>query len=62
MTTKETKLMTIDEAAKMLNVKASWMRGAVFKKEIPYIKLGHHVRFEEKSLKDWVDGKRVAHS
>lgn len=49
------KLLTIDEAADFLNVKVSRLRSAIFKGDIPYIKLGRLVRFDPKDLIKWID-------
>ena len=53
------KLMAIKEVAKLLNVKISWLRSAIFRREIPYIKVGNHVRFQEKDLLDWPEKNKV---
>ena len=53
------RLATIPEVAEMLNVKLSWVRKAIFKKEIPYIKVGNQIRFRNEDLKKWVEGNRV---
>lgn len=33
-------LLTVEEASKFLNVKVSWLRQAVFRKDINHIKVG----------------------
>lgn len=48
------KLLTIQEAAGVLNVKVSWMRQAVFRRDIDYIKLGALVRFREEDLENYI--------
>ena len=50
-----TKLLTIDEAAELLSVKVSRLRTAVFRREIPFVKIGRLVRFKEDSLLKWID-------
>ena len=47
--------MTIEEVAKFLNVKISWIRSVVFRKEIPFLKIGNHVRFQQKDLLEWLE-------
>ena len=47
-------LLTVEQTAKILNVKASWVRSAVFRRAIPYVKVGHLVRFRERDLKEWI--------
>ena len=55
-------LMTVEETASFLNVKTSWLRSAIFRKEIPYIKVGNLVRFREKDLIEWIEKNTVAAS
>lgn len=51
-------LLTVEETARALNVKVSWIRSAIFHKKIPYLKVGNHVRFEEKELIEWLEKRR----
>ena len=50
------KLLDIREVAELLNVKPSWVRSAIFKRKIPYLKVGKLVRFNEIEIKNWLDG------
>jgi excisionase family DNA binding protein len=58
------RLITISEAAQILNVKVSKLRQAIFRREITYVKLGNLIRFREKDLENFInsnviiDGKR----
>jgi len=54
----ETKLMTIEETAKYLNVKKSKLRSMVFKKEIPIIRLGRLLRFNQAEIDNWLISKK----
>ncbi|MBD66491.1 MAG: excisionase [Halobacteriovoraceae bacterium] len=51
------KLLTIQEASEFLSVKISRLRTAVFKREIPYVKIGRLVRFKVEDLNEWIDSK-----
>ncbi len=51
--------MAVEDAAKFLNVKISWLRSAIFRRAIPYIKVGHLVRFREQDLKEWLQQHTV---
>lgn len=51
----EKRLLTIEEAAKLLSLKVSRLRTAVFRREIPFIKIGRLVRFKEDTLHKWMD-------
>ena len=53
------KLLTIEDAAKFLSIKVSRLRTAVFRKEIPFIKIGRLVRFKEETLVDWIESKTI---
>lgn len=50
-------LLTLNEAAKFLTVKESWLRSAVFRGEIKPIKLGRLVRFKKESLIKFLESK-----
>ena len=51
---KEKKLLTTEEASKVLNIKVSRLRQAVFRREINYVKLGALVRFREEDLQNYI--------
>ena len=43
-------LLTIPEAAAELNVPEHWLRHAVTKRQVPFTKIGKHVRFTQEHL------------
>lgn len=45
-------LLTFDDAQKFLNTKKSHLRSLIYKKRIPYFKVGEHIRFD-KNVLDW---------
>jgi excisionase family DNA binding protein len=47
-------LLTINEAAEFLNVKVSWLRQAVFRREIDHVKLGALIRFRIEDLRLYI--------
>ncbi len=51
---REKRLLTTDEASKILNIKVSRLRQAVFRREINYVKLGALVRFREEDLQNYI--------
>lgn len=51
----KTLLFTIEEAAKMQNLKISRLRSAIFKKEISYVKLGALIRFRSEDLSRFIN-------
>lgn len=54
----EEKLLTTDEAAALLAIKPSKLRSAVFKREIPYLKIGRLVRFAKADLMKWLEARK----
>lgn len=51
---KNKRLLTIEEASSFLNVKVSWLRQAVFRREINHVKVGALVRFREEDLQNFI--------
>lgn len=47
-------LFTVDEASKILNIKVSRLRQAVFRNEIDYVKLGALVRFRDEDIQNYI--------
>lgn len=47
-------LLDVKQASAFLGVKESWLRSAVFKKEIRYIKLQRLVRFRKADLEAFI--------
>lgn len=54
-----TQLVDIAAAAQKLGVSVRYMRRLVGERRIPYVKLGHYVRFDEHELERWIDSSRV---
>lgn len=52
-------LFTVDEAAKILNIKISRLRMAIFRREINYVKLGALVRLREEDIKNFINKNLV---
>jgi excisionase family DNA binding protein len=52
-------LFTVDEAAKILNIKISRLRMAIFRREINYVKLGALVRLREEDIKSFINKNLV---
>lgn len=52
-------LLSVEEASSFLSIKVSRLRTAVFRKEIPFVKIGRLVRFKTQDLKQWIDSRTV---
>lgn len=51
--------LSFKETQDFLNVKESWLRAAVFQKEIPHCKFKRLIRFEINDLLYWIDQNKV---
>jgi excisionase family DNA binding protein len=51
---KDNELMTVDEVAKYLKVKVSWVYDKIHRKEIPFQKVGKFPRFKKKYIDAWL--------
>ncbi len=49
------KLYSVLEAAKLLNLKVSRIRSAIFKREVEIIKIGRLVRIPHSSIVSWIE-------
>ena len=52
-------LLTRKQAAKILSKPESWLRFAERKRLVPYVKIGHHIRYRLRDLEAWVREQRV---
>ncbi len=57
-----TSLLTLSEACDFLKIKKSRLRTAIFRKEIPYIKIGRLIRFDLNDLHEWIDKLKTSTS
>lgn len=59
-TTKQiTDYLTVEQAAYLLGLKLSRIRHMIFRKQIPYIKIGASIRFDKTELKNWINTKAI---
>ena len=53
-------LLTVEQVAELLSVSPAYVRRRlIFEKRIPYVKIGRHVRIDERDLEDFIDRGRV---
>jgi excisionase family DNA binding protein len=48
-------LLTPQQAARLLNVKTSWIYEATRTHRLPCIRVGRHIRFTRGMLEDWIE-------
>ena len=56
------KLLTIDDVCTILKVKSSWVRNAIFRREIRYRKVGSLVRFSLSDINDFIISSKKYHT
>jgi len=52
-------LLTVEEAAELLNVPASWLAAEARARRVPSVQLGRYRRFDRDELAAWCAGRRV---
>jgi excisionase family DNA binding protein len=55
----EAPLVDISGAADRLGVSVRYVRRLVAERRIPYVKLGHYLRFDPAELDEWIDRSRI---
>ncbi|EJG1668939.1 helix-turn-helix domain-containing protein [Vibrio parahaemolyticus] len=53
-------ILTVDECAALLGLSTNQLYKLTSSAEIPYFKLGKHLRFERQAIMDWVEQMRVS--
>jgi excisionase family DNA binding protein len=54
----EERLLTSEEAARLLNMSPGWLYGKSKKGEIPRLKLGRSVRYDPSDLRKWIEAQK----
>ena len=52
--------LSIAELSLLANLRPSMIRSLVFKRKIPYLKVGRLLRFDKKDILRWLEEKKVA--
>lgn len=52
-------LISVEQLADELNVSVRYVRRIVAERRIPYVKVGHLIRFQRDEVQRWVDANRV---
>lgn len=53
------KLLNVKELADFLNIKVSTLYSWVNQKKIPYVKIGHVVRFKREEIEKWLEDRSI---
>lgn len=54
------KLIGFKEAAEILGVQVGTLRGWVFQRKIPYVKVGRLVKFRPEDIEQFIESNRVS--
>jgi len=54
------RLLSIEEAAAVLNVPKGWLAGAVTERKVPFTKIGKHVRFSRAHIEKIIRAGEIA--
>jgi excisionase family DNA binding protein len=54
-----TPMLDIEGVAAWLGTSHRHVRRLVAERRIPYVKIGHYVRFDNEEVARWIDGQRV---
>jgi excisionase family DNA binding protein len=52
-------LLTVDQAAERLSTKPRFIRRLIAERRIPYVKLGSHVRIDDRDVDAFISAGRV---
>jgi excisionase family DNA binding protein len=53
-------LITVEQLADELGVSVRYVRRIIAERRIPYVKVGHLIRFQRDEVERWVEANRVA--
>ena len=54
-----TRLLTVDEVARLTGWRPATVRQKVWRRELPYVKLGRNVRFKEESILKLIETSEI---
>ena len=54
-----TRLLTVDQVAQLTGWRPATIRMKVWRRELPYVKLGRSVRFKESEISKLIEGSEV---
>ena len=53
-------LLTISDAAKRLSTSERHLRELIYRRQIPFLRVGRLIRFDSSDLDTWVESRKVA--
>jgi len=55
----QSRYLTIEELCQMLKLKKSYIYDLTYRKKIPFIKIGRHLRFDLEEVTKWLTANKV---
>ena len=55
----DNQLWSIDRLAEYLDVPSATIRDWVYKRSVPFVKVGRHVRFKPSDVEEWLEQRSV---
>jgi len=56
---KQSKYLTVEELCQLLKLKKSYIYDLTYRKKIPFIKIGRHLRFDLEEIQKWIENNKV---
>ncbi len=53
-------LLTISDAAKRLTTSERHVRELIYRRQIPFLRVGRLIRFDSSDLEDWIADRKVS--
>ena len=53
-------LLTISDAAKRLTTSERHLRDLIYRRQIPFLRVGRLIRFDSSDLEEWIEDRKVA--
>ena len=56
---KQSQYLTVEELCQLLKLKKSYIYDLTYRKKIPFIKIGRHLRFDLEEIQKWIENNKV---
>jgi len=56
---KQSHYLTVEELCQLLKLKKSYIYDLTYRKKIPFIKIGRHLRFDLEEIQKWIENNKV---
>jgi len=56
---KQSQYLTVEELCQLLKLKKSYIYDLTYRKKIPFIKIGRHLRFDLEEIQKWIENNKI---